>query len=140
MRTSARNSERRPYLGVFYGPHREEYARVAEQIARVIPAVAKDLRGGLNLTGPFSRPRDLDDDARWALGRAREVLYARLHEIAPDAFAPDLTLHDMPVIAGEPWIYLEWALGGKILAIAGHGSLAEAEVERMERPWRVIFG
>jgi len=46
----------------------------------------------------------------------------------------------MPVIAGEPWIYLEWALGARVAAIAGQGVLGETEVERLERPWRTIFG
>lgn len=67
-------------------------------------------------------------------------LEARLHEIAPDAFAPDPTLYDHPVIAGEPWIYREWALSAKIAAIAGRDALDQAEVERLERPWRTLLG
>jgi hypothetical protein len=131
---------RRPYLGTFYGPHREEYVRVAEQLAMVVPSLAAHLRGGLGMTGSFGRLQVLDDDARWAFTRARGVLEERLQEIAPDAFAPDPALHDMPVIAREPWIYLEWALGAKVAAIAGQGVLGETEVERLERPWRAIFG
>jgi hypothetical protein len=130
---------RRPYLGTFYGPHREEYVRVAEHMAMVVPSLAAHLRGGLGMTGPFDRLHVLDDDARWAFARALGVLEERLHEIAPEAFAPDPALHGMLVISGEPWIYLEWALGAKVAAIAGHGVLGETEVERLERPWRTIF-
>lgn len=119
---------------------REEFARVARDVSRITPAIAERLDGRLHLTGPFSWPRILDDDARQEFARTRVVLEKRLLEIAPDAFAPDPTLYDHPVIAGEPWIYLEWALGGKITAIAGRDLLDPVEVERREHPWRALFG
>ena len=104
------------------------------------PALAERLDGRLNLSGPFGGLSDLDEDARLAFSLARRALEERLQEIAPEAFAPDPTLHDMPVIAGEPWIYLEWALGGKISAIAGRDVFGGAEVERREHAWRCLFG
>lgn len=119
---------------------REELARVANEISRITPALAERLDGRLHLTGPFGWPRILGEDARQEFARSRVVLEKRLLEIAPDAFVPDPTLHDLPVIAGEPWIYLEWALGGKVMAIAGRDLLDPVEVERRERPWRVLFG
>lgn len=61
---------RRPYLGTFYGPHRDEYLRVAEEMAAVMPSLAARLHGGLGMTGPFgsvagsTRLDVYDDEAR----------------------------------------------------------------------------
>jgi hypothetical protein len=122
------------------GPCAEAYARVIQQLSTVTPALAERLDGRLDLTGPFSGLSDLDWDARAAFSLARRALEERLGEIAPEALAPDPTLHDTMVIAAEPWIYLEWALGGKISAIAGRDVFGRAEAERREHAWRRLFG
>ncbi len=71
---------------------------------------------------------------------ARRGFEERLREIAPEACAPDPTLNDTPVIAGEPWIYQEWALGGKISAIAGRDvAIPNVPAQRATRDRTTFF-
>ncbi len=127
-------------------PQPVDLSVVLQQASSITTGVAERASGGLGLTGPVWTPdvtKDWPSERREravaSYAAARENLMTRVREIDPAGLVPDPVLHGLPVLATAPWVIVEWALEGKILAAMGLDLLGSAAAARLSKPWDRLF-